>query len=227
MKTPDSSLQKRAAKIILSLALIIYCLMVWPGYLAHDYYTSTTNSSFSQLSEQLEGSSVIEQYFTPQFSHLYEIQFAVSYDDSSECEGYYTFLLYNENGKKIMEKAIPAEEVGSQLYYEVPVRRILNPKDTYCWKLIIPENAPENFQALYTENTETRALENRKMLINGENTDGENAQTISQYVYLSHADKALILGTYWCCGIIVYLILSECVNRLYAGTQDAARSKPL
>lgn len=186
--------------------------MVWPGYMANNHYTSTTNSSFSQPSDTLSGSGVIEQYFVPQYSHLYGIQFVVNYDEDSIYDENCTFQLCSEDGKVICEKNIPISEIQPNLYYEVSAKRILNTNKTYCWKLILPPNAPKDFHVFYSEESPTIAVENQKMIINDRYIN-ETAQTVSQYIYLSHSDKALIIGTYWFMGVIVYLILAECINR--------------
>ena len=195
--------------------LLLFMLAVYPGYLARDTYLSRTNSVQYLITDELEEATVVEQFFQPLHTYLNSIQFAIEFNEQAVGDACLSFRLWGEEQKMLASCEIPLKEISSQCYFNVEINKMLRQDKVYYWSLVMPEGNNLGCRLMYTENGELQAPENRRVLVNGEAYGAERAQTISQYRYYVHADKAVILGNYWCCAILVYLVAMECINRLF------------
>lgn len=204
----------RAIKGILTLILFLFCLSVWPGYLIHDYDLSRTISEGALFTEVLKDSDIIIQYFSPQKVLLSDIEFAIDYEEQNKGE-ILLFTLCNEEGKELFSCSIPMEEIEAGSYYSVPVRQRLKVGEIYYWSLSAPEGWRGGCRLMYTPIVANQALENLHMEVSGQLYDPETYQSVSQYNYIVHKDKAVIAGTYWTGAIVLYLIMMELIDRLF------------
>lgn len=200
---------------LLTIVLIVFCLGVWPGYFIHDFYLSKTSSVHGELTQILENGELVVQYFIPQATHLGSIQFVLSYEEEKAEEQILTFLLCEENGKEILTKEVPIKEIKRKLYYDMPVNKRLKPGQIYYWALVMPADLDASCSVMYTNVVEDQAPENLYFTINDQLSGGETAQTVSQYNYYAHPDKAVILGVYWISAFLVYLVALEIVDRIF------------
>ena len=195
--------------------LLLFILAVYPGYLARDEYLSETNSARYLLTDELRGAAVAGQSFQPLHPYLNSIQFAIEFDEQAAGDESLSFLLCDEGQKVLESREIPLKEISSRCYYNVEINRMLRRDKVYEWRLVMPEGADLGCRLMYTEVRELQAPENRGFSVDGGRYGAEGAQTVSQYQYHVHADKAVILGNYWCGAVLLYLVVMECINRLW------------
>ncbi len=210
-----------AVKCILTVLLIVFILSTWPGYLFHEEYVSRTLCDRYESSDILDPGSVATQYFVPRGRHLSGIEFLVLFNESCVGNGSVEFLLCEESGHEIFSREIMLEQMESDEFYRVdfPVR--LKEGTTYYWMLVGPDDEDAGLQMMYTGHLADQAPENTLFLLNDEQ-HGETAQTVSQYIYFTHADKAVIIGKYWVWAALVYIICMDIVTRLFREKRDAA-----
>lgn len=165
--------------------------------------------------------SMLEQHFVPRQTYLKGVQFAAVFEEGNVDNQEISFLLCEESGKEIFSKAVRLDEMESGHYYQVEVDRRLKTDQAYYWALVGPGTAGVDFQLMYTNHVEDQAPENTVLILN-ENQVGENAQTISQYTYVVHPDKVIIIGGYWMGAVLVYIICMDVVTRIFRGKQDSA-----
>ncbi|MDE7043478.1 MAG: hypothetical protein K2O97_00370, partial [Acetatifactor sp.] len=82
-----------------------------------------------------------------------------------------------------------------------------------------------NLRLMCTNYTEDQAPENTLFLLN-ENQVGENTQTVSQYTYLVHPDKIVIVGGYWMGFVMLYIICMDVATRLFVGKRESTVTAP-
>ena len=198
----------------ITVILLLFMLAVYPGYLARDEYLSSTNSVQYMTTDELGEAAVVEQFFQPLHTYLNSIQLAIEFDEQAAGDACLSFLLWEEDQKVLASCEIPLKEISSQCYFDVEINKMLRQDKVYHWSLVLPEGTDLGCSLMYTEIIELQAPENQGFLVNGEAYGAEGAQTISQYRYYVHADKAVILGNYWCCAILLYWVAMECINRL-------------
>lgn len=195
--------------------LLLFMLAVYPGYLARDKYLSRTNSVQYLTTDELGEATVVEQFFQPLHTYLNSIQFAIEFNEQAVGDACLSFQLWGEEQKMLASCEIPLKEISSQCYFNIEINKMLRQDKVYYWRLVIPEGTNLGCRLMYTETRELQAPENRGFLVNGEVYGEEGAQTISQYQYYVHADKAVVLGNYWCCAVLLYLVAMECIHRLF------------
>ena len=225
MKTEQRKRSLWIVRGILTISLIGFVLWAWPGYLAHDYYVSKTSSVRHEGTDILPDYSIVILYFVPQKTHLADIQFAVLFEEENVENEEITFILCEESGKEIFSKVIRLDEMESGRYYDVKYIWRLRTDQVYYWELVGSETANVNLRMMYTSYEEDQASENTLFLLN-ENQVGESTQTISQYTYLVHPDKIVIIGGYWMGLVMVYIICMDVATRLLAGKRESAFSAP-
>lgn len=202
------------ARGILTILLLCCMWAVYPGYFIHNYFLSTTISSSCTTTSILPSTTQATQYFVPQLPYLDAIQFAVEYNEENIQDQMITFFLCDESSDKvIVTQDIPLKDIQSSCYYEISIRKKLNPGKEYYWYLIAPKDETCGFRILYTENLADQAPENSLFLINN-TPESEYAQTVSQYQYYVHPDKVIIIAGYWMSSILVYIVCLEILNRL-------------
>lgn len=203
---------KYILKGILTLGSLGIALWLYPGYLAHGYTTSETNSAYSIFSEVLIPETTAEQFFVPQDTRLDVIQIDLLFDEE-RASGSCRFLLKDENGEVLAERDLAFADMESGRYYDVEIGKTVDTDKTYSWELIFPEDMDFNCQVVYSETVGTIAQENQYLLLNGELISADS-QMVCQYSYLSHPDKADIVGKYWISVFLVYLVLMELIDRV-------------
>lgn len=201
-----------AIRCILTVALVGFILCVWPGYLAHDYYVSRTFSERHEPTDVLLPQSVAVQYFVPQRSHMTGIEFALLFNEEKAGNETVRFILCEESGREIFSQEIMLEQMGSGCYYNVEIDERLKAGETYFWALTGPDAEDIELQIMYTNHLTDQAQENTLFLLNDVQY-GEISQTISQYTYLIHSDKIIIIGEYWAGAVLVYIICMDIVSR--------------
>lgn len=201
-----------AVRCILTVLLIGFILWAWPGYLAHDYFVSRTFSERYEHTDILPSQSVMTQYFVPQRSHMCGIEFAIIFNEAKVEDETARFVLCEGSGREILSREIPLKRMGSGFYYEIEVNKRLNAGETYYWELIYPDADDIGFQVMYTNHLADQAPENTLFLLNDEQY-GDITQTISQYKYLVHPDKIIIICNYWMTTVLVYVICMDIVSR--------------
>lgn len=199
-------------KAVLTVALIAFILCVWPGYLAYDLYVSRTLSERYEASDTLIPGSIVTQYFVPQRSHMSAIEFAVIFNEENVGSETVQFILCEESGREIFSEDIALDQMDSGCYYTVDIKKSLKEGRTYYWTLVCPDAENVGLQLMYTNHLTDQAPENSLLLLNEEQY-GDITQTISQYTYHVHADKIVIIGTYWMGAILVYIICMDIVSR--------------
>lgn len=201
-----------AVRCILTVLLIGFILCAWPGYLVHDYFVNRTFSERHEYTDILPSQSVMTQYFVPQRSHLCSIEFAIMFNEENAGDETIRFVLCEESGCEILSKEIPLEQAGSGSYYKITVNKRLEKGKTYYWALICPDAEDIDIQVMFTNHLTDQAQENVLFLLNDEQY-GDITQTISQYTYLVHPDKIIIIGNYWMGAVFVYVICMDIVSR--------------
>lgn len=205
-----------AVKGVLTVALIICILCVWPGYLIHDEYVSESKSARYEPTYVLAPGDVTAQYFVPQRSHMSGIDLAIIFDDKYARDESIRFVLREESGQEILSRDIMLEQVESGCYYTVEIDKKLNADETYYWELVVPDTENLDLQIMYTNHLTDQAAENTLFLLNDEKYGdyGDITQSVSQYVYLSHPDKIIIIGQYWAGAVLIYIICMDIVSRI-------------
>lgn len=201
-----------AVKCILTVSLIVLILCIWPGYLFHEEYVSRTFCDRYEPSDILLPGDAATQYFVPQRSYLSEIEFIVLFNESYAGNGEVRFILCEESGREIFSQEIMLEQMESDEYYKVEIRERLKKGTTYYWILVSPDDESAELQVMYTNHRADQASENTLFLMNDEQY-GETSQSVSQYIYFTHADKIVIIGQYWMWAVLVYIICMEMVSR--------------
>lgn len=205
---------KWIAKGILTILLLLFMWSVYPGYVFHDNYLSTTASNRSVATEVLSDSVLVTQYFTPQLPYLISIQIVAQFDETAMREETLIFSVCEENGKMLCSYDIQLEEMESGMYYDVLVDLKVKPGEVYYWSLTAPAEEACEWKLMYTNYIEDQAPENSLFLVGDNQYGGENSQTVSQYNYRSHFDKSVIIAGWWMSGILVYIICLEIADRM-------------
>lgn len=213
-----------SVRCILTVLLIGFVLWTWPGYLAHDYYVSETFSGHYETTETLSNYSVITQYFVPQKTHLASIQFAAIFNEENVENEKVEFVLYEESGREIFSEEILLEQIENGSYHDINVNKRVTVNEKYYWVLVGPETESVNFEVMYTNYVEDQSPDNTLFLLNDEQVN-EGAQTISQYTYLVHPDKVIIIGEYWTGAVLAYIICMDVVNRFFGIKQESVLRK--
>lgn len=201
-----------AIRCILTVVLVGFILCVWPGYLAHDHYVSRTFSERHEFSDALFPQSVMTQYFVPQRSHLCGIEFAILFNEEKAGNEAVRFILCDEAGREIFSQEILLEQMHSGWYYNVEIDERLKAGETYSWTLECPDAEDIELRVMYTNHLADQAAENALFMLNDAQY-GEITQTISQYTYLIHSDKIIIIGEYWAGAVLIYIICMDIVSR--------------
>lgn len=218
MDVKKSSRPLWAVRVILTALLAGFLLWVWPGYLVHDEYISGTYSGNYEPA-QLLPNTVVTQYFVPQMPHLEVIQLAVIFDDGNPAAAgeKVEFVLCEESGREIYSEEIPLGQMESGHYYDINVHQRVKVNQKYYWMLVSPAGEEACLQMMYTNHKEDQPPENTLFLVDDMELNGI-AQTVSQYVYLSHPDKIIIIGGYWTGAVLVYIICMDIADRFLAGS---------
>ena len=153
------------------------------------------------------------QYFIPQNTRLGEIMFAAVFNGEYPEGAEIGFVLCEESGKEIFSQKIPLDQMESSRYYSVAVNQKVKTGQKYYWVLTGPAGADTDFQIMYTNHEEDQAPENELFLVQEEQI-GESAQSVSQYTYMVHPDKIIVIGGYWLGALLVYLFCMDVANRL-------------
>lgn len=207
------------ARCILTVILVGFMLWAWPGYLAHDYYVSETHSGRYEPTDVLSGENTVTQYFVPQNTHLAKIQIAVLFDNESIEDEAIEFALYEESGKEIHSEVIPLKQMITGHYYDININKRVKTDRQYYWVLSAPESDRIDFQVMFTGHLADQAPDNTLFLLNDKPIH-DTAQTVSQYVYLSHPDKIVIICVYWLSEILAYIVCLELADRFF-GTKKS------
>jgi len=192
--------------------LIGFILCVWPGYLAHDYYVSRTFTERGESSDVLIPQSVIVQYFVPQRSYLANIELELLFNEENAEDETVRFTLCEGSGREIFSREIMLEQMESDSYYNIEIHKRLKAGETYFWTLECPDAESIGMQVMYTNHLTDQAPENTLFVLNDEQY-GEISQTLSQYTYLIHPDKIIIIGGYWTGAVLVYIIIMDILSR--------------
>ena len=212
-----------AARCVLTVLLIGFMLWAWPGYLAHDYYISETLSNRYEPTEVLSGQSTVTQYFIPQDTHLASIHIAVIFDSANVEDETIEFTLYEESGREILSEVIPLKQLYSGHYYDIKINKRVKTDQEYYWVLSAPESGLANLQVMFTGHLADQAPDNTLFLLNDKPIH-DTAQSVSEYIYLSHPDKIIIICGYWISAILVYIIGLDLANRVFgADFRDTLR----
>ena len=196
------------------MALIGFILCVWPGYLAHDYYVGRTFTERGESSELLIPQSVVVQYFVPQRSYVANIEFEVLFNEENAGDESVWFTLCENSGREIFSQEIRLEQMESDSYYSIEINKRLKAGETYFWTLVCPDAEGIDMRVMYTNHLSDQAPENTLFVLNDEQF-GEISQTLSQYTYLIHPDKIIIIGGYWTGAVLVYIICMDIVSRFF------------
>lgn len=106
----------------------------------------------------------------------------------------------------------------SGLYYTIPVKKKLKVGEQYYWTICATEDLPYDWRLMYSADKTGMASENTFVTSEGQQTFGEEQQTVSQYCYYTHKDKVIIIATCWCGSILIYLIILEIIQK-YLGNR--------
>lgn len=125
------------------------------------------------------------------------------------------FAIYDEKGKKVYNDQISIAEMQSGLYYTIPVKKKLKVGEQYYWTICATEDLPYDWRLMYSADKTGIASENTFVTLEGQQTFGEEQQTVSQYCYYTHKDKVIIIATCWCGSILIYLIILEIIQKIF------------
>lgn len=206
----------RIVRIILTVLLVVAMLAVWPGYATYELYVSKTNSYHCTETEPLAGGEKVSQYFVPQMSILHSIEIAVQYDEEKTRDETIRFQVCSESGECIFEADFPLSQIPNGGYYGIEIGKHVKVGETYYWSVIAPQNEACQMTVMYTETLVYQAAENAYVTKGEERYGTEAVQTVSQYIYRVHPDKAVIVGNYWTVFAIIWLVCLELANRLFA-----------
>ena len=206
---------KRILMIALTILMILLELSFWPGYLAHDFFWSKSNSAYGNYNSPYAKGVSTTQYFIPQMSWLSGIDIVADFDENAVGNETLEFAIYDEKGKKIYDDQISIAEMQSGLYYTIPVKKKLKVGEQYYWTICATEDLPYDWRLMYSADKTGMASENTFVTSEGQQTFGEEQQTVSQYCYYTHKDKVIIIATCWCGSILIYLIILEIIQKIF------------
>lgn len=196
---------------ILAVLAVMFC--AWPGYLIHRDYVSETWSNNCTVSEPLAEGEKLYQFFRPAYPWLMSIQIAVSFLPPDTGEAALRLELYDEAGDVVFETDIPLQDMESNLYYTVPIRRKLDTGQTWCWSVSPVHAGANEVRLMYTEITSNQAPEN--IMMRSAQREYGAGQTVSQYSYAVHLDKIHIICI-WLGTFCLYIAFLEAVHRYYS-----------
>lgn len=197
-------------KVLLTVGLVVFCAGVWPGWLIHTYKMAELYTEDISQTPWLSAGDVALQYFYPEDSRLSKMKIALAFDESA-VEGEYLILeIQDETGGRICSREIYFDQIESGCYFDVVVEEKVRPGGEYAWALSLPDEAQLEYAVLCTGDAAGNAVENRVLLINGEDVGGN---AINQYEYYAHYDKAVIIGGFWVGALLVWLVLLELTDR--------------
>ena len=133
---------KRILMIALTILMILLELSFWPGYLAHDFFWSKSNSAYGNYNSPYAKGVSTTQYFIPQMSWLSGIDIVADFDENAVGNETLEFAIYDEKGKKIYDDQISIAEMQSGLYYTIPVKKKLKVGEQYYWTICATEDLP-------------------------------------------------------------------------------------
>jgi len=200
-------------RVILTMALAGAMLAVWPGYAVYDTYVSNTNSYGCLLTEPLSDKGSFAQYFVPQWRWLHTIELAVQYNEEAARGQSLRFELCRGSGECIYEEEIPLERIPNGGYFGIEVDRHLQAGEEYYWSIAAPQDADSRLVVMYTDTEAYQAAENEYITWNGVGYGTGSSQSVSQYIYRLHPDRAEILGKYWTFFILVWIVCMEVADR--------------
>ena len=208
-------MKKRISIGIATVLLIMVELAFWPGYLAHDFFWSKSNSAYGNYNSPYAKGVSTTQYFIPQMSGLSGIDIVADFDENAVGNETLEFAIYDEKGKKIYDDQISIAEMQSGMYYTIPVKKKLKVGEQYYWTICATEDLPYDWRLMYSADKTGIAPENTFVTSEGQQTFGEEQQTVSQYCYYTHKDKVIIIATCWCGSILIYLIILEIIQKIF------------
>lgn len=202
-------------KGLLTLLLIVSELAIWPGYLVHNAYLSSSYSEYAVYSEPITEETQITQYFQPLYSRLDQIEFALGFVQEAAGDQKLSFGLYDEKGTEMLSQEIPLQDMTAEHYYTIPIEKRLSTKKMYHWTLTVPENSGCDICFMYGEHGNGMAPENIRLERNGDLFGADDAQATARYSYEIHPDKIVIIGGYWMGNALIYLLLMEVLDRAF------------
>lgn len=200
---------------VLTAVLLVFMWAAYPGYIFHGFFLSRTISNRSTVTEVLSNQTLTTQYFVPQFPYLRSIQIAVEFEEEKTENEKVAFSLCEESGEALFTCNIALGEMKSGVYYDIVVDQKLKQGAVYYWNITSPTDSTLGWRVMYTENVDDQAPENNLFFVDNSLYGNEDAQTISQYNYYQHLDKAVIIAGFWMSGILVYIICLEIVDRIF------------
>lgn len=209
-------MKKRVCIGMATVLLILVGLSFWPGYLVHDYFWSKSDSSYGSYSLPYAEGVSTTQYFIPQLNWLSSIDIVANFDKTAVGDEKLQFVLYDEDGNKIYSKEIAVSKMQDGLYYTIPIRKKLKAGEQYHWTLSAAEDLPYDWRLMLSTNKIGIASENTFVQLGGLQDIGEEQETVSQYCYYVHKDKVIIIATCWGGSILVYIIILEAIQKLFA-----------
>lgn len=202
-------------KGLLTLLLIILELEIWPGYLVHNVYTSSSYSEYAVYSESMTEETQITQYFQPLYSRLDQVEVVLGFVQEAAGDRKLHFGLYDENGTEMLSQEISLQDMTAGHYYTIPIEKKLSTKKMYHWTLTVPENSGCDICFMYGEHGNGMAPENIRLEKNGNLFGADDAQATARYSYEIHPDKIVIIGGYWKGNALIYLLLMEVLDRAF------------
>ncbi len=89
--------------------------------------------------------------------------------------------------------------------------------ELYYWRIVAPEAQEAQLSVMYTDTQEYQAPENQYITLGEEQYGNETSQSVSQYVYKVHPDKAVVIGKYWIFFVLIWILCMEAADRVIAG----------
>ncbi len=197
-------------KILFTVALVVFCAGVWPGYLFHTYKTAERYTVDISQTQWLSAGDVALQYFYPEDGRLSTVKIALAFDEGMPEGEYLYFDMQDENGVQVCRREIYFDQIESGCYFDVEVEAKVKPGGEYAWTLSLPDDSQAEYAVLCTGDTAGNAVENQVLLIDGEDAGGN---AINQYEYYAHYEKAVIIGGFWTGALLVWLALLELADR--------------
>lgn len=206
----NSKIGWHVVRVLLTAGLVMFCMGAWPGYLFHTYQTVELYTADVVLTPWLSSGDMVQQHFSPTGNMLSKVRVAVSFDVGAVTEEYLVFTLWNESGKSLCERKIYFNQIESDNYFDVFLDTRVKSQEEYVWSLMLTEPTDLQYAVLCTDDVNGNAQENHSLLVNSEDTQ---YNAVNQYEYYAHYDKAVIVGGFWAGAFLVWLLLSELLDR--------------